>query len=369
MDFEILSADGEDAARWTALIHRLPPALRDIHFLPEYGRIYRDSHGFEPLLAVYRSGKEFVLQPFVRRPLRDLPFLAGMPDRGQFFDIANPYGFGGPLCSATNTAAAHDLYARFAAAFGAWCCNGRIASEFACLHPLMQGHQEATIRGILTPQLEKNVVIIDLRPSEEEILRRVRKGHRSSIALAQRRGIRVVKVAPNNENLAVFHEIYSATMMRRRAAPRWLLPLEYFNATIRELGEERTSLCVAYVGSEVESACMLIHDFATAYYHFAGTRAEHADSGVNNLLVWHSAMSVKKAGYQRLHLGGGVTRSPDDTLLRFKSGFSKDGVPLYSYFTVRHAAAYNQLCERKRAFERATAGAESESDFMPLYRR
>ena len=103
MPFEILSAEGEDARRWTELINILPPHRRDIHFLPEYGRIYRDTYGFEPLLAVYSDDNGYVIQPFVRRSLSNLPFLADAADALAYSDIANPYGYGGPLSSSDDT--------------------------------------------------------------------------------------------------------------------------------------------------------------------------------------------------------------------------------------------------------------------------
>src|SRR5262249_58957900 len=102
MGFEVLSAEGDDARRWTALVNNLPAQRRDIHFLPEYGRIYRDSYGFEPLLAVYSDRGHYIIQPVVRRPLRGLQFLAQSADADAYWDIANPYGYGGPLSRAVN---------------------------------------------------------------------------------------------------------------------------------------------------------------------------------------------------------------------------------------------------------------------------
>ena len=84
MTFDILSAEGGDAGRWTKLVGGLAAAHRDIHYLPEYGRIYRNTHGFEPVLAVYSSAEGYVLQPFVKRPLAGLPFLAGAAMPGPF---------------------------------------------------------------------------------------------------------------------------------------------------------------------------------------------------------------------------------------------------------------------------------------------
>jgi lipid II:glycine glycyltransferase (peptidoglycan interpeptide bridge formation enzyme) len=112
-----------------------------------------------------------------------------------------------------------------------------------------------------------------------------------------------------------------------------------------------------------------MHAFGTAYYHFAGSRDAHPGLRASNLMLLESALWARGAGFTRYHLGGGVTRSAGDSLLRFKAGFSDRRAPLYTYFCVRDAPVYERLCERKRAYERATEGRESASDFLPLYRR
>ena len=123
------------------------------------------------------------------------------------------------------------------------------------------------------------------------------------------------------------------------------------------------------MATTVESAYLLIHDFATAYYHFGGTRDLNPQARANNLLMYETANWARTAGFSRYHLGGGVTRAPDDSLFRFKAGFSDGRAPLHVYFCVRDAAVYDDLSARKRRFEQTTSGAELMSDFLPLYRR
>jgi hypothetical protein len=368
MPLEILSLE-KDAPLWQSAVADLPAAQRDIHLLPEYVRIYRDCYGYRPFLARYRGVDGYVMQGFVRRQLDCLPFLSGAPDGGQFSDIANAYGYGGPRCSASEWERSRSLYHSFASEFAAWCEEESIASEFGSLHPLVIKHQRGLIEDFLPVTFVKEVVVIDLRPDETRIGNGLSKGHRSSIALARRSGVRVEKVEPNAANLKSFCAMYQATMLRRQAAKRWFLPEDFFFATCSLLDEKRTTLLFAFAHDELESGCLLMHDFTTAYYHFAGTYANYARLGVNNLLVWEAAMYAKRAGYQRLHLGGGVTANEDDGVLRFKAGFSDDRAPLYTYFTVRNRAVYDELCARKRAYERQTTGAESQADFLPLYRR
>lgn len=367
MNFEVLSAEGADAARWTALVESLHPASRDIHFLPDYGRIYRDAYGFTPLLAHSQSAEGSIIQPFVRRPLRELAFLKEDSDAARFSDIANPYGFGGAL--GVGSGDLKKFYVKFAEAFAQWCDDENIAAEFACLHPFIAEDQRALVSDLIAPRHEKDVVFFDLTEPEANLLKDLRKGHRSSITKARRTGVDIQSVEPSQRNLALFNEMYQETMRRRQAAQRWLVPDNFFEITVRHLGAKRITLLFAGVAGAPESACLLMHDFNTAYYHFAATFAQHPDLGVNNLMVFDAALRMKAAGYARFHLGGGVTAKPDDSLFLFKAGFSSRRAPLYTYFCVRDAMAYAELCSRKRTYEVTVDGVESTSDFLPLYRR
>lgn len=367
MSFEVLSCDS-DEARWRDLVAGLDHNLRDLHFLPEYARIYQRTYGHLPVLAVYSDPGGYVLQPFIKRSLDGLPFMQAAHDRVSYWDIANPYGFGGPLYKSFGPADAKHIYQAFAESLQRWCVTERIASEFASLHPFFADQQINLISGMLAPNLQKHIVYMNLDESEDVLTRSLRKGHRSSITAARRANVVVERVKPDQNNISLFHAMYVETMNRRGAADRWHFPPDYFANCITELGEARSSLFFAKVGEDVESCCLLLHDFETGYYHFAATRDQHRALGVNNLLVWECALWLKAAGFRRFHLGGGVTSGQDDNLLRFKAGFSPERAPLFTYSAVRDVDSYDLLCDRRRQFERVTSGGEFSTDYFPFYR-
>jgi hypothetical protein len=367
MPFEILSCDA-DEARWRDLVVGLDRNLRDLHFLPEYARIYQRTYGYVSVLAVHSDANGYVLQPFIKRSLDGLPFMNGGHGRRSYWDIANPYGFGGPLYKSFGPSDGKRAYRVFADALQRWCTTERVASEFASLHPFLADQQTALISDVLTPHFQKHVVYMNLDQNEEILARNLRKGHRSSIAAARRANVVVEKVKPNHRNISLFNAMYVETMKRRGAADRWHFPPDYFANCIAELGEARCSLFFAKIGEDVESSCLLLHDFETGYYHFAATRDQHRALGVNNLLVWECALWLKASGFRRFHLGGGVTSEQDDNLLRFKGGFSPDRAPLFTYSAVRDADSYDLLCDRRRQFEQAMCGCEFTSDYFPFYR-
>jgi len=369
MDFRILEATGSDARLWSALVGRLPAQLRDLHFLPEYGIIYQKTFGYLPRLACCRDGSNFIVQPFVLRRLNELPFLVEAGVHDDFFDIANPYGYGGPLCLDPDADSADALLREFAARLSAWCAEHRIAAEFCSCHPLLANHELAARLGGIEPMRQKEVIYLDLTLSEDRLWRAIHRGHRSSIERARAAGVRVEKVEPSAPNLDGFEALYRATMDRNQAAERWYFPQSYFRDCIAELGQERASLFFARAGAEVVSAYLLLHDARTAYYHFGGSDSRYFALRANNLLMYETALWAKNAGLVCYHLGGGVTARADDSLLQFKARFGGAAATLFTYGRVHHEPTYRRLCELKLAHERSLHGTALETDYFPLYRR
>ena len=369
VEFEVLNATGEEGARWTGLVEQLPLALRDIHFLPEYGRIYEETYGHRPQLAVYSEGEHAVLFPFVRRRLNELPFLQGAQEPTAVFDISNPYGYGGPVCSCPDAEQAAELFRRFDQRFTAFCRQHRFASEFTSLHPLLDN------RSLLggSPEIElrrqKEVVVIDLAVTSEELWRGLNRGHRSSVNKALRSGIQVARVDMDDARLAEFNRLYYHTMRRNQASDRWFFPEGYFRNCRDCLGSERVSLFVATLEGEVAGMYFLMHDFSTIYYHFGASDERFFDLRPNNLLMFQIACWGRERGFRWYHLGGGVGCTGEDPLFRYKAGFSPHRATLYTYGRVHHRATYDHLCQLKRAHESAAFGSETESDYFPCYRR
>jgi hypothetical protein len=369
MSFRVLRADGADEHDWLDILRRYPPELRDLHYTPAYGRIYRDTYGYEPMLAVLERDGQVAIHAFVRRPLDEMPFLAGAGVAGRYADVATPYGFGGPLLSQPEHAYSIDLLRDFDAAWRAWCIAEVIPAEFVCLHPLLGNAAGLEASGIVAPVATKDVVVIDLRLPEERLWSEISRGTRSSIRRAGREGVEVAQVVPDREALEAFQRMYLATMARVGAASRWLFPAAYFHACVERLGDEGSALFFARCRGELAAAYLLICDERTAYYHFGASDERWFALRPNNLLMYETLLWAKRRGCARYHLGGGVTASGNDSLLRFKSSFGGHEAPLYTYGRILHEGVYHELCELKRAYEVRQNVSGAAPDYFPLYRR
>jgi len=167
------------------------------------------------------------MQSFIRRNLCRLPFLSGAPDSGRFSDIANAYGYGGPVCSIAK--GEEDI--PFTGRLLLNSPRGARRKPSPANSAAFIAHDRASARLIgdtLPVAFVKDVIIIELGADESKIASGLRKGHRSSIALARRSGVRIEKVEPSVANLEAFRAMYEATMLRRQAAERWFLPEGFF---------------------------------------------------------------------------------------------------------------------------------------------
>ena len=369
MEFTVLRASGADGGRWRDLIDRLEPAMRDLHFLPEYIRIYEKSHAAEGRLACYGDGDRYVIQPFMVRRLNGLPFLAEAGVQEPYFDIASAYGYGGPAWRAPSPAAAGQLFAAYDRTFTDYCRSHRFASEFCCLHPLLENHAIAAHSPSIALRIEKSVVKIDLTLSESALWRQLSKGHRSGISKARRSGVKIVRVPPDAANLAIFARLYFATMDRHHAVSKWYFRDTYFADCVTELTPQRVALFFAEADGGVAAAGLVLHDEKVAYYHFAGSDERYFSLRPTNCMVYEAALWAKRAGKLCYHLGGGVTAAEDDKLLRFKTGFGGKLAPLYVYGRVHDERAYRKLCQLKHEYEKMTAGRIQSDEYFPRYRQ
>ena len=278
MNMQMLDASlSSDAAKWRDLVLSLPPDLQDLHYLPGYVKAYADEGGWPALCSLVEAANGFVIYPHVVKARQ----------------VATAYGYGAPLASVPIMA---DQ---------AWKPSG--ADVWFRTHPLLPAdHQPPGER-------EKRVVWIDLAGDPEAELR---KGHKSSVAAARKAGVSIGTIT-----LGEFYQMYLATMERLTAADRWRFSIKLLR-DLRDAFPNGFHIMAAFYNGTPEAACVLLRAFGTCYYHYAASWRRHPELGIGNMLVVEAARWAKEQGDKRLHLGGGLTPDPDDSLLRFKTGFS-----------------------------------------------
>ena len=185
--------------------------------------------------------------------------------------------------------------------------------------------------------------------------RKSRMSDRQQVRRNERSGYEVRIVAGPQSSPAERHgffEAYTQTMIRARAAERYMYPPAYFDR-ILAFADSWLALCEDSA-STVAAASVLVRSDGLLHYHLSGTADEHLRASPMKNVVTTLADFAEERGMP-LNLGGGITAG--DRLEEFKRGFANRELQLHTSEVVCDAAAYEQLSARSPA-----------GGFFPAYR-
>ncbi len=344
---------------WTRLLENLEK--KDIYFTPEYAGIYENSYGKEVDEAFCGSvnlffcgnESEYIIYPFIKREINKLDSFKG---EKKLYDIISPYGYNGPIGNLENK----ELVGRFLEELNNFCKKEDIISEFTRFHPLIRNYE-----SFGQADKRNSTVFIDLTKNPETILAEMDRKTRNLLRKAEKNNVQI-EISEKKKDLEVFAELYLKTMVKATASPPYMLPLKFFEKTFESLGKN-VSLFVARHNDEIVSAALIMHKYDYVHYHFSGSDPAHLNLNSNNLLIYKVALWGQENNYKYFHLGGGLGASETDPLYHFKAGFSKDRAVFYTRNKVHNEKVYNELREKKEAFN-STRGIETKKGYFPAYR-
>jgi len=312
---------------WDDKLERLSVYQKDIYFSEAYCRLYNSDSRIARAF-IYEEGSSIYILPFMQGEI---------PNTNGFSDFETPYGYGGPI---TNDSDPQFLY-QAEQALAADCRKEGIIAGFIRFHPILGNEQFAT--GLFNVIPDRLTVAIDLTVSEEQIWgEQLHSKNRNTIRKAQNNGLGFYQ-DDSFEHLGQFMELYKQTMYRVGADAFYYFGETYFESLVAEL-TGKAFLGEIYVGKDLVAAAIFMHDGPWGHYHLAGSKYEWAKMGANNLLVYEAALTLKRKGAKKFHLGGGSDSSPDNSLLAFKKKFS----PYFYQFSIGKCVfldkEYEKIC-------------------------
>ena len=321
----------------------------DIYFTPEWGEVNKLIEHGEPFLYVFKSEVGCIKNLSVKR---EIPLLV---DGVQYYDISTPYGYGGPYIELCADGKKEQLLGEYKAAFGQYCTENRIVSEFVRFHPIENNGKDFS--AIYDARCIRQTVGTNLEcddPAAEEFSKSARKYIRRAI----RDGI-TWRVTKGPQDVSQFVDIYYSTMDRDQARDYYYFSPEYFNKCL-ELFRENVLFVEAIYQERTIAAGFYFCYGDTIHAHLSGTLKEYLHLSPAYIIKYATAMWGKEHGYKRVHYGGGTSNSPEDPLFVFKSKFTKD--TFYDFYIGRvvwNQPVYDRLVEMT---------GKSGSDYFPKYR-
>ena len=203
-----------------------------------------------------------------------------------------------------------------------------------------------------------SLVAIDLKITPEEQKKQYRKSNKSELNQLRRKGYEVVE-AETDAEIDAFITIYHETMTRVEASKSYFFDREYFYNFLKNKCFKNRLLLAKYDGKICAGAIFTITN-KIMQYHLAGTTEEFIKDTPMKLILDEARLLGNSLNLEYLHLGGGVGGSDEDSLFRFKSGFSDYRCEYKIWRMIVDTKTYNELVELSKA--------DKTSTFFPLYR-
>ncbi len=289
--------------------------------LPEFsGKIYY-SYAWHAITAANGDGRPAALfcadddghggtgQAFYPFLMKRVPEAVG--GNGEI-DLETAYGYGGPAFFNLKSEQIGEFYRLM----NDWAAENRVVSEFIRFNPL------TSFQTCVDPacQVSHNriTVSIDLTAGPEAVLNGCSAARLRNWKKAGRLGLSLRRLADPAE----FAPLYAQTMQRVEAGAYYRFSQQYF-AALAALPEESCFYAGAFTADgRLAAAAIYLLDQTSAHYHLGASDQQLLHTQANAFLMLEFARRLCGTGRQLLHLGGGLSLADDDSLFRFKGGFS-----------------------------------------------
>lgn len=183
----------------------------------------------------------------------------------------------------------------------------------------------------------REIFVVDLSPSEEELLNAMKPKTRYNIRLAEKRSVKVFTTR-EKKYVQAFLDLVQKTADRKEITPH---PRAYYEKMLETLPEEMCKLFVAEYNGEILAENLLIIYGTTATYLHGGSSDKYRDAMAPYLLQWEQMKFVKEKGCTLYDFGGIKMQMNSESqiansekeknnwmgITRFKMGFSPKTTP------------------------------------------
>jgi hypothetical protein len=283
----------------------------DIHRYEDYISLYL-AEDEEIFSYEYKEGDNTVSFLSIKRRIN---LVSGLEIDETLYDLETPYGYGGPISNTLNEAFLEKGFYEYKK----HCEEKNIVCEFIRFNPFSQMYKYEGYYDFLVQ--DRNVVVVDLDMSMEDVRKHYSKTTRNII---RNKKVDVVTIK-SDENINGFIKLYSSAMDAKSASDFYLFSNEYLTILINK---DYVDLISIYAGGVLVSSGMFLYG-DISYYHLSANNMDYAQCNGNYHLLDAAFERAKEQGSSRMILGGGMSSSNDDSLLKFKSKFSKSYAPYF----------------------------------------
>ena len=311
LDYKIIQEKHE----WNSILNEFKE--KDINFEYDYLDLYTNE-GEKPMMIYMKTDMGKIAYAFM---LRDIAFHAGLGDKiekGRYFDVSTPYGFGGPIIETEDIDSKAKIIELFYDELFKFYKEQNVVSEYIRFSPIVKNHEH--MEKVIDTTYIKKFVDVNFEHYGENTDLGLKSRRRQSVNKARRKGLKTVfELAPKSFDKQL--EIYYDTMNRKEASGAFLFPKEYFEKMLDSLSEKLLIINVM-LEDEIISFGLCLLSEGVIYALVAGTNREYMKYSPSDIDYADTIKWGYENKYKHFLLGGGLTSSEEDSLYRYKKSFS-----------------------------------------------
>lgn len=277
---------------------KIPSEKKSFYYHPSYVALDAQEKNLKPIFFCITDSSNNIFYH---------AFHLGKIDKHRVIDIQSPYGYGGPIINGDKEfmVASYNKYIQ-------WCKDNKILVEFIRFHPVIQ-NKECYLGETL---FNRETVVVEVN-NVKELIKSYSKRVRAALKIATNQQVIIVENKTNKE-IDNFYNTYTSLMEGKKTSDEYIFSAKYFYKLIKN---KEVILINAYSKDNCYlGGAIFFNESYLADYHLSATNQKGRDYNITSLLIHHFATKIES---KKLHLGGGLTQSNEDSLLFFKKGFSK----------------------------------------------
>ena len=299
-----------------------------------------------PVLLYYENGEDRAINVVFKRDVAMDPKLEGKIEKGQYYDLITPYGYGGFWGNVSD-------WDKLNQAYTAYCMDNHYVCEFVRFELFTDyyKHYDGNI------ETRTHNVVRSLEMPLDEMWMDFKQKVRKNVKKANTYNLEIL-IENTDRHLEDFLRIYYGTMDRADAKGEYYFSKRFYE-DINQMTDNMMYFHVVYKG-KIVSTELVIYGAENVYSYLGGTDREFFDVRPNDFLKYEIIKWAKEKGLKNFVLGGGY--GADDGIFQYKLCLAPQG--LYDFYIGRKIFdrdKYNRLVDIR-------TGENLNEHYFPLYR-
>lgn len=311
----------------------------NIYHSPQYLELYEKDNSFAEAFF-FKKANNFFYLPYIKNQISKKLLSE------DYFDFETAYGYSGPLSNSEDKVFLNQAWENF----NIFCSKARIIAGLIRFNPFLDNHLISKQKFIRI-SFEKDIVIKNLKKDSKDIYEQYEKDVKSNIKKAIKNNI-LINIDNSTAAIKSFRKVYIKLLKTKKTNDFYFFTENYFSKLSQNLSKNYIVI-LAKKNDEIVGAALVLISGQVAILHLSATDRKFSKFGTASLLRHEVVKYSYNNNIKQINFGGGLTSDKNDSLLKFKMGFSKETKKFYIGKFLSNKEIYEKVCGIwKKKYER-----------------